>query len=111
MSARILDAEGGSQTWFERDRFSGQVTIHEKHDCAANLRVNEVFRSMDGGFDPVLGRKVASIPVGVVGVWLDEARITWAEFNKWDAKRRRRFLANKANDIDWHKVKTADRNI
>ena len=111
MTARLLDAEGGVETWFERDRFSGQVTIHEKHDCTANLRVNEVFRSNDGAVDPVLGKKVASIPVGVVGVWLAEAKVTWREFDTWEPSRRRRFLAQWANQREWYKVKTADRNI
>ena len=107
---RLLDKVDGVETWFDRDPFTGKITLHNRQNCDAHLAFNAEGRSTPH-IHRDLGRHVARVPMVIVAQWVDEAGLTMREFNSWTAQERRRFLALRLNDPDWKNLKSTDRQI
>ena len=97
--ARLVDSVDGVETWFEKDPWSGRITLHNRQNVDAHLRFNAQGRSTPH-IHRELGHHVARVPMVVVAQWVDEAGLTMREFNTWTNQERRRFLALRLNDSD-----------
>ena len=107
---RLLDVFDGVETWFEKEPGSKRITLHTRQNVDEILRNNAEDRSV--GVRTALGRRVARVPVTIIGKWLDEAGISQAEFwRQWTPKERRRWLARHLNDSDYQKFRTVDEKI
>lgn len=103
----IIGNEDGVATVYNWDEENGAF-LSRHQDCSSILDLNHAFRVDGQRDDPVMGRKVASIPVVVYEEWCRLSGIRVQDFMRWPRKQKVEFLKRWMNDRDWCRVKTVE---
>lgn len=105
-----LGYEDGVLTRFHWDEENGAY-ISRHQDVGPILDINHAFRVDGQRDDPVLGRRVASIPATVYEEWCRLEGVPMAQFMRWPRAQKVALLKKYLNDRDWYRVKSVEGRV
>jgi hypothetical protein len=91
----------GAQEFFGIDEYTGQIVIKRDYDVSTVLDENKRRQNLNDGYSPTRDlQHVASIPVGVIQLWIQKYGVDPT------SKGHEVLLARLLNDPDWRWLRT-----